>query len=132
MNNSNSLTKSTFKLCAVGIFALTSAFNCFASDSDRITQLEKEVQDLKHRLTQLESSPEGSNTRSKIFVTPNGDWKILTNWRSLKKGMTHEEVRAFLGEPTRIRGGNYTFWFYPSSGAVTFYEDKLDSWTEPK
>lgn len=132
MNHSNSLIRSTFKLSVVGFFWLTSSFSSFASDSDRITQLEKEVQDLKHRLTQLESPPVGSTMRPKPAVASNGDWKILANWRSLKKGMSYEEVRALLGEPTRIQGGNMTYWFYPSRSGVTFYEDKLDFWTEPR
>jgi outer membrane protein assembly factor BamE (lipoprotein component of BamABCDE complex) len=132
MNCSNSFIRSTFKLSTVGIFALTSTLSCFASDSDRITQLEKEVQDLKHRLTQIESPPASSTTRQKPVVGTYGDWKILANWRSLKKGMSYEEVRALLGEPTRIQGGDMTYWFYPSQSGVTFYKDKLDFWTEPR
>lgn len=132
MKNSNSLIRSTFKLTTVGFFSLTSAFSCFASDSDRITQLEKEVQDLKHRLTQLEAPPSSSTTRQKPVVASSGDWKILANWRSLKKGMSYEEVRALLGEPARIQGGDMTYWFYPSQSGVTFYKDKLDFWTEPR
>jgi len=117
-------------LLAIAISTITSSV--YANDSDRIAQLEKEVQDLKHRLTQLESSPAGSTARQKSAVASSGDWKILANWRSLKKGMSYEEVRAILGEPTRVQGGSMTYWFYPSRSGVTFYEDKLDFWTEPR
>jgi len=49
MNCSNSLIRPTLKLSVVGIVALTAAFSSFASDSDRIAQLEKEVLELKLR-----------------------------------------------------------------------------------
>jgi hypothetical protein len=109
---------------------LTLSFGSMASDTDRITQLEKEVQELKTRLSSLES-PLDKAVIQKPTLTSEG-WRKLANWRSLKKGMSFEEVRAILGEPGRIQGGTLTYWTYPDRASVTFYNDRLDGWTEPR
>ena len=56
----------------------------------------------------------------------------LSSWRQLKKNMSEEQVRALLGEPAKVDGGTFAFWHYRSGGTVTFYNDRLDSWTEPR
>ena len=110
---------------------LTLSFGSLASDSDRITQLEKEVKELKNRLTTLES-PVNKAIVQKSTVTNDG-WKNLANWRSLKKGSSYEEVRTILGEPEKVRAsGPLTFWSYSNRGEVTFYEDRLNGWNEPR
>ena len=109
---------------------LTLSFGSMASDSDRITQLEKEVQELKTRLSSLES-PLDKAVIQKPTLTSEG-WRKLANWRSLKKGMSFEEVREILGEPGRIRGGTLTDWTYPDQASVTFLNDRLFGWTEPR
>jgi hypothetical protein len=109
---------------------LTLSFGSMASDSDRITQLEKEVQELKTRLSSLES-PLDKAVIQKPTLTSEG-WRKLANWRSLKKGMSFEEVREILGEPGRIKGGTLTDWTYPDQASVTFLNDRLFGWTEPR
>jgi hypothetical protein len=55
-------------------------------------------------------------------------------WRQLSKGMSREQVRSILGEPRKIDGGVLENWYYgPSyySASVTFYNSRLDSWSEP-
>jgi hypothetical protein len=132
MNNSNALTRSIFKLSVVCTVALTTAFSSYASDSDRITQLEKEVQELKLRLTKIEAPQNPSSNQQKSIVFTDS-WKSLANWRSLKKGMSFDDVRAALGEPEKVRAsGPITNWLYPSRSEVNFYQDKLDGWTEPR
>jgi hypothetical protein len=102
-----------------------------AQDTDRIAQLEREISELKNRVTRLESPTVGSKSNTR--TVPSGDgWKSIANWRSLKKGMSFDDVRAILGEPGRIQGGTLTYWTYPDRGSVTFYNDRLDGWTEPR
>jgi hypothetical protein len=126
-----SKSKKLLKAGVFGCLMLTFALSAFASDSDRINQLEKDVQELKLRLSRLEV-PQGTST-SQTKVGPSSDgWKSLANWRSLKKGMSYDEVRAILGEPNRIEGGTFTHWYFPSRSDVTFHEDKLYSWSEPR
>lgn len=132
MNNSKPLISATLKLSFVGITTLASSFSSFASDGDRITQLEREVQALKNRLTNLESPQNKPSINQKVTVSNDG-WKSLANWRSLKKGMSYEDVRAILGEPATVRAsGVLTFWGYANRGTVTYYEDRLDGWNEPR
>lgn len=119
------------KNCLVVFLLLTLSFGSMASDSDRITQLEKEVQELKARLTNLES-PVNKVVIQKTTVMSDG-WKNLANWRSLKKGSNYDEVRAILGEPEKVSAsGSFTLWYYSKRGDVTFYKDKLDGWNEPR
>jgi hypothetical protein len=110
---------------------LTLSFGSIASDSDRITQIEKEVKELKNRLTTLES-PVNKAIVQKSTVTNDG-WNNLANWRYLKKGSSYDEVRTILGEPEKVRAsGPLTFWSYSNRGEVTFYEDRLNGWNEPR
>ena len=57
---------------------------------------------------------------------------ILLQWRKLAKGQAPAEVRAILGEPKHIDGGAFSNWTYSSGGSVTFYQERLDSWNEPR
>ena len=89
------------------------------------------MKELKLRLLKLES-PETSAIKQQKPMASSEGWKSLANWRSLKKGMSYDEVRGILGEPSRIQGGTFAHWFYTNRSNVTFYEDRLDSWTEPR
>jgi len=56
-------------------------------------------------------------------------------WRKLKRGMSFSQVRSILGEPKNITAGYTTFWYYTSSSyssMITFSNDKVMSWKEPK
>jgi hypothetical protein len=57
-----------------------------------------------------------------------------SSWRQLSKGLSCEQVRSLLGEPSRISGGDVEFWYYNqnfSSGSLMFIRSRLDSWREP-
>ena len=114
-----------------GCLLLTFTLNSFGSDSVRITQLEKEVQELKLRLSKLEGPQTITNQQQRTIVSGDG-WKSLANWRSLKNGMSYDEVRSILGEPTRIDGGSLAYWYYSNRGSVVFFQDKVDRWQEPR
>jgi hypothetical protein len=61
-----------------------------------------------------------------------GDSSNLANWRALRKGMTESAVKALLGEPTRVDGGTVANWHWDRGATVTFYQDIVHSWTEPR
>ena len=104
--------------------------NSYAGDSERISRLEKEVEELQGKIKSIEKILTQKSTQNSI-ATSEG-WKNISNWRSLKNGMSYEEVRAILGEPQRIDGGEVAFWRYPNQGRITFMQDKLYSWVEPR
>jgi hypothetical protein len=130
--NSKISTKTSFgKGIAIACLVFVTTSNSLAQDVDRITQLEREVQDLKNRISRLESSQAGAKPNARTVPSGEG-WKNLANWRSLQTGMTYDEVRSILGEPARIAGGEIAFWFYGNRGSVDFYQHRLKSWTEPR
>ena len=127
MMRSQRLMKNSLVVCLL----LTLSIGSIASDGDRITQLEKEVRELKTRLSTLES-PLNKAIVQKSTVTNDG-WKNLANWRSLKKGSSYDEVRTILGEPVNVSAsGPITEWNYSNRSRVTFYQDRLDGWNEPR
>jgi hypothetical protein len=116
----------------IGLAMLTLATTSLANDSDRITQLENEVQQLKQRLSNLEKPNGAAITSSKPLASTDG-WKNIANWRSMKKGMSQDEVRSVLGEPAIVRAsGPFIKWSYSNRGSVDFYEERLDGWSEPR
>ncbi len=106
-------------------------FSSFANDSERISQLENAINDLRIRVKQLENSQSNASNQQKQVVVNEGA-KSLANWRRLNKGMSYNEVREMLGEPLRIEGGSFTYWYYAKKGRIVFYGDKLDGWNEPQ
>ena len=106
-------------------------FSSFASDSERITQLENEVNELRLRVQKLENFQPNANNQQKQVVANEGA-KSIANWRKLNRGMSYNEVRGLLGEPLRIEGGGVAYWMYSNNGRVTFVRDTLSSWNEPQ
>jgi hypothetical protein len=117
-------------IISILLFSLFAASNVFAQDSNRINQLEQEIQNIKIRLSKLESL-QGTQIDAPKSIANLDGWKSISSWRQLAKGMTPGDVRRVLGEPSRINGGEVAFWYYPNRGYVTFMSDKLYSWNEP-
>ena len=115
----------------VGLLSLVVAFNANAQDSDRIYQLEKEIQQLKLRISKLESILSSPSSDQEIVPSSEG-WKSVANWRKLSTDMGTSDVKKILGEPHRVDGGNIATWYYQNDGRVVFVRGKLYEWTEPK
>jgi outer membrane protein assembly factor BamE (lipoprotein component of BamABCDE complex) len=112
--------------------ALTlTTFSSFANDSERITQLENQVNELKLRIQKLENPQSNASNQQKQVVANEGA-KSIANWRKLNRGMSYNDVRGLLGEPLRIEGGGVAYWMYSNNGRVTFVRDTLSSWNEPQ
>jgi outer membrane protein assembly factor BamE (lipoprotein component of BamABCDE complex) len=77
-------------------------------------------------------APPAKTSQSKPIANQQQQSSDLSSWRQLKKNMSEEQVRALLGEPAKVDGGTFAFWHYRSGGTVTFYNDRVDSWTEPR
>ena len=133
------------RIIITGFLLLTVAFNSYADDGDRIGQLEKQVQELQLRVSKLEAllnksdatpgKPDakiGKPEATKDGVTPGEGLKSILSWKELSSGMSHEDVRKILGDPSRTRGGDrLETWNYPDSGYVMFKHGKVFRWTEP-
>jgi len=131
MTNLKRLFNPVLKAGIVAFLTFALTFNSFASDADRITLLEKEVGELKQRLSNFESAQAIKKTTQTPIVSSEG-WRQIANWRLLKSGFSPKDVRELLGEPTRIDGGNVAFWTYPNRGEVTFLRDQVQQWREPQ
>lgn len=119
------------KFSIIGLLLLAIAFNAAAHDNDRITQLEKETQEIKHRLSEIESSNKKPSMAQEVIASSDG-WKSIANWRKLTTGMSTSDVRRILGEPDRIDGGGLAYWYYRNDGEVTFFENEVSRWKEPR
>jgi hypothetical protein len=118
------------KIIVIGLLSLVFAFNSYAQDSYRIDQLEKEIQELKLRISKIESLLSNPSSAQKI-VPSGGGWKYIANWRKLSTDMNTSDVRKILGEPYRVDGGRLAYWYYKNDGRVIFLEGKVHRWTEP-
>ena len=118
------------RLAIAVILSLVATFSSYAHDSDRIEQLEREVQETKQRLSILESMLRNKNDEKELGVTIDG-WKSLANWRKLTPSMSTRKVQKILGYPQRIDGAKIANWYYENGGVVTFYDGNLDKWSEP-
>lgn len=115
----------------IGFLLLAVTFNANAHDSDQIDQLEKEIQEIKLRLSKLESLL-SNPSKAEELVTSSEGWKSVMNWRKLTTDMSTSDVQKILGAPYRVDGGSLTRWYYQNGGIVTFFEGKVDHWTEPR
>ena len=131
-------------ITCVGLLALTPSLSAHANDSDRITQLEKQVQELTLRLGNLEAqrSPPATQAQQKaaapqseatrVATVPKTDPKVLAKWRGLERGLSLDDVRAALGTPLKVQtNSTFTYWDYANQGSITFHQGRLSGWTEP-
>jgi len=115
----------------IAILSLGVTFNSYADESDRIDQLEKEVQELKLRISKLENLLNDSSVSNELASSHEG-WKSVSNWRKLTTGMNADDVRKLLGEPQRVDGGDFADWYYENGGIVMFAFGNVNRWKEPR
>jgi hypothetical protein len=120
------------KVTTVFVFlSFAIVFSSHAQDVDRIIPLEKEIQELKRRVSTLESLL-NSPGKSQAVDTSGEGWKSVANWRKLSTEMSASDVRQILGEPLRLDGGGVAHWYYQNDGTVTFINGKVNQWREPR
>jgi hypothetical protein len=104
------------------------------AQDDEILKLRQKISELENRIKDLESLLIIYKEPEEIRSETGQGWQNKKNWRSLKTGMTVEEVRALLGEPIKTIDGIRTLWYYPNifCGYVSFDEKgRLTVWNEP-
>ena len=115
-------------------FLLTLAFSANAQEAT-IEQLNQRIEQLENRVSILESIIANSKQKKSKQANISAVAPKLQSWRKLKKNMTFDDVIDILGEPLRIRSGDFTKWYYSkdiSHSYVSFYQDVVDGWEEPK
>jgi len=115
----------------IGFLSFAVAFNSYANDSDRIDQLEKEIQETKARLSKIEALLSNPSNAQNPATSGEG-WKSAMNWRKLTTGMSTSDVQIILGEPQRLDGGTIANWYYQNGGRIIFYEGRVSQWMEPR
>ncbi len=115
----------------IGFLLFAVAFNANAQVIDRIDPLEKEVQEIKLRLSKLESLL-SNPSKAHADVTSGEGWKSVMNWRKLTTDMDYSAVQKILGEPHHVDGGQIARWYYQSGGKVIFMQGKVSQWMEPR
>ena len=119
------------KTIIIGFLSLAVAFNSNAQDSDRIDQLNKEIQEIKLRLSKLESLLSNPSKAQEVLTLGQG-WKSVVSWRKLTTNRNYSDVKDILGEPHRVDGGSLASWYYQNGGRVVFFDGKVTQWTEPR
>ena len=125
------------RLAIAVILSFVATFSSHAHDSDRIEQLEREVQETKQRLSILESKLRVENDEKDekdekgVVITDDG-WKSVANWRKLSSGMSELSVKKILGDPHKIDGAKNAVWYYDNGGVVRIIDGNVDRWTEPE
>jgi outer membrane protein assembly factor BamE (lipoprotein component of BamABCDE complex) len=95
-----------------------------------IATLARRIDSLEKRVRELEAIVAAQPTKDgKAAAAPN--WRDIQNWRRLRRGMTMDQVRELLGEPSRVIGGRITIWQWDSA-SVEFLDDIVASWSEPR
>ena len=115
----------------IGILSWGAISNVYAHDYEENEQLQQEIQELNARIAKLESLFSNIDSPQELSVTNEG-WKTAGNWRKLATGMSPGKVRMILGEPQRIDGGTVAHWYYEHGGQVTFINDGVTGWREPR
>ncbi|NTV05063.1 MAG: hypothetical protein HGA59_00915 [Chlorobiaceae bacterium] len=115
----------------IGFQLLAVALNANAQDIDRIDQLERDVQEIKLRLSKLESLL-SNPSKSHEHITKGEGRKSAMNWRKLATDMDYSAVKEILGEPHQIDSGQIAYWYYQNRGKVIFMQGKVYEWSEPR
>lgn len=97
----------------------------------RVDSLERRTSALEGRVSALEALVGAQIPTSQPVPAPAGS-QALANWRRLDRGMTMDQVRKLLGEPTSVGAtGQLTMWSYPDYAQVTLVSAKVNGWSEP-
>jgi len=127
-----SVSYAVLTILALAFLVVTFTSTVESAQNDGFSALEQRVSRLEERVAKMErfivqNASQQEATRTSV---PPGREK----WRRLKTGMTESQVRSILGEPLRIKGGTFAYWYYSGdsvSSRIRFYNGTVDAWNEP-
>jgi hypothetical protein len=119
-------------------YAASALLSLLASTAVFGQSIEERIRDLERRVEQLErqSNNKSASAASAAQIVGGQDgWKRQENWRSLKRGMTEDDVKGLLGDAHKVDTfGSFSVWHYnpPTGGDVRFSRaGRLEAWSEP-
>ncbi len=104
------------------------------AQQDNLSDPAQKIANLERKIEQLESLIKKRDESQKRRMSHEQGWQNTKNWRTLQIGMAEDQVKTFLGEPTKVITGVRTLWYYPNiyCGHVSFDNDgRLTGWNEP-
>jgi hypothetical protein len=119
---------------------LVMALGVLASTAVSGQSLEDRFRDIERRLSVVESQRANQAAAAAAAAAPASQaqsvagpekWKRQESWRLLRRGMSNPEVKAILGEPTKIDPGPIWVWHYGPQSRVYWANERLDAWTAP-
>jgi hypothetical protein len=131
-NRSNLVTGLT--LIMTGLIGVCLFAQPIYAQNEEAALLRQKIDELEIRIEQLEEQLRECKDFNEKVAAGKFGWQNRKNWRSLRIGMPEQEVKAILGEPSKIIRGVKTLWYYPSiyEGFVSFDQDgNLAGWNEP-
>ena len=104
------------------------------TDSERISELQNQVEALQRRVTALEGGTRESSASAPAIKQ--GNPEDIRNWRQLRVGMKEQQVEALLGSPSKVDMYSHQFiWYYnyPLGGHISFDSESrvVKTWNEP-
>ena len=106
------------------------------SAGQKVQELEKKIVQLELRIAKLEEAMlKLQKNQARPAAAAADGWKSKSSWRSLKKGMTKDEVERILGEPPKVVPNTHygDIWYYPDAqGGFASFDTNgiLTSWNE--
>jgi len=106
----------------------------------KFSDLEQTITQLQNQVKELHSSQESNRQgTSNSTIQYSEKWKILSNWRLLKKNMSNGQVVRILGQPLKVDAslGLITYWIYSQyewgtrKSYVMFEDARVTGWVEP-
>ena len=121
-------------LIVTGLIGLCLFAQPIYAQDEEAALLRQKIDELEIRIEQLEEQLRECMDFNEKMAAGEFGWQNKKNWRRLKIGMPEQEVKAILGEPSKIIRGVKTLWYYPNiyEGFVSFDQNgNLAGWNEP-
>ena len=131
-NQSNLVTG--LALIVTGLIGLCLFAQPIYAQDEEAALLQQKIDELEIRIEQLEEQLRECTDFNEKMAAGEFGWQNKKNWRRLRIGMPEQEVKAILGEPSKIIRGVKTLWYYPNiyEGFVSFDQNgNLAGWNEP-